>query len=489
MPRVACALLTIALVVALLADATRADARSRAPQLTGVRCVPSSAVGCRAGVKVKIGAQVQLRGTRLVTGMRVTFRWPRGALATRLKRSKVGWVARVPAGTGLGPVNVTVRDRARRRSRAVKIGVLPAPVPRNRPLLSRGPLPAAFSGTGMWIWYMTRSEGGDPFAIAARARAAGVSTVFVKSSDGVDDWDQFEPGLVSLLHAQGLRVCAWQFVYGNDPEGEARLGAAAAADGADCLVIDAETRYEGKYAQAQRYVATLRSIVGAGYPVGLTSFPYVDYHGRFPYSVFLGPGGAQANLPQIYWKDIGGTVDAVSAHTLAVNRVYGVPIAPLGQTSGGVPRGRRAALPGRLVRLRRGRPVVVELAGDARGDVEHAGDRSRPARRGDRSRVADARQGREGRPRRLAAAAPRVRGPERPGGRVARHPDRHGAAQLPARARHPADRHDRRRDVGRRPGAADGREGLDGAVKPALEFFPTGEEGCVMLETRYLPAD
>jgi peptidoglycan hydrolase-like protein with peptidoglycan-binding domain len=337
MPRVACALLTIALVVALLADATRADARSRAPQLAGARCVPSSAVGCRAGVKVKIGAQVQLRGTRLVSGMRVTFRWPRGALATRLKRSKVGWVARVPAGTGLGQVNVTVRDRAGRRSRAVKIAVLPAPVPRNRPLLSRGPLPAAFSGTGMWIWYMTRSEGGDPAAIAARARAAGVSTVFVKSSDGVDDWDQFEPGLVSLLHAQGLRVCAWQFVYGNDPEGEARLGAAAAVDGADCLVIDAETRYEGKYAQAQRYVTTLRSIVGAGYPVGLTSFPYVDYHGRFPYSVFLGAGGAQANLPQIYWKDISGSVDAVSAHTLAVNRVYGVPIAPLGQTSGGVP--------------------------------------------------------------------------------------------------------------------------------------------------------
>ena len=27
----------------------------------------------------------------------------------------------------------------------------------------------------------------------------------------------------------------------------------------------------------------------------------------------------------------------MSAHTLAVNRVYGVPIAPLGQTSGGVP--------------------------------------------------------------------------------------------------------------------------------------------------------
>ena len=189
----------------------------------------------------------------------------------------------------------------------------------------------------MWIWYMTRSERGDPFAIAARGACRRRLHRLRQELRRRGRLGPVRAGLVSLLHAQGLRVCAWQFVYGNDPEGEARLGAAAAADGADCLVIDAETRYEGKYAQAQRYVATLRSMVGAGYPVGLTSFPYVDYHGRFPYSVFLGPGGAQANLPQIYWKDIGGTVDAVSAHTLAVNRVYGVPIAPLGQTSGGVP--------------------------------------------------------------------------------------------------------------------------------------------------------
>jgi peptidoglycan hydrolase-like protein with peptidoglycan-binding domain len=97
-------------------------------------------------------------------------------------------------------------------------------------------------------------------------------------------------------------------------------------------VIDAESQYEGKYAAAQQYMAALRAAVGPAYPIGLTSFPYVDYHPRLPYSVFLGPGGAQANLPQVYWKDIGGTVDAVSAHTLAANRIYGTPIAPLGQT-------------------------------------------------------------------------------------------------------------------------------------------------------------
>ena len=101
------------------------------------------------------------------------------------------------------------------------------------------------------------------------------------------------------------------------PAGEASLGVDAVADGADCLVIDAESQYEGKYAAAQQYVAALRAAVGPAYPIGLTSFPYVDYHPRLPYSVFLGPGGAQANLPQVYWKDIGGTVDAVSGHTLA----------------------------------------------------------------------------------------------------------------------------------------------------------------------------
>jgi hypothetical protein len=97
-------------------------------------------------------------------------------------------------------------------------------------------------------------------------------------------------------------------------------------------VIDAESSYEGRYAQAQVYVGALRAAVGPAYPVGFTSFPYVDFHPRLPYSVFLAPGAAQVNLPQVYWKDIGGTVDAVSARTWAHNRIYGAPLAPLGQT-------------------------------------------------------------------------------------------------------------------------------------------------------------
>jgi hypothetical protein len=232
---------------------------------------------------------------------------------------------------------VTVSDRAGRRSNRKSIAVS-APPRIGGAVAAPGTLPEVFKGNGMWIWELPRTEGGDIAAIAARAHAAGMTTVFVKSSDGpANRWAQFNPGLVQALHANGLRVCAWQFVYGNDPLAEASLGVDAVADGADCLVIDAESQYEGKYAAAQQYIGALRATLGPTYPIGLTSFPYVDYHARLPYSVFLGPGAAQANLPQVYWKDIGGTVDAVSGHTLAHNRIYGVAIAPLGQTYGDVP--------------------------------------------------------------------------------------------------------------------------------------------------------
>jgi hypothetical protein len=338
MPRTrpAALLLPAALIAATallpVAGASAAKLNPRAPKLAGVRCVPATASACKAGVAVRIGRQVQLRGTRLKAGQRVTFRWSRGAIPTRMHRGGAGYVARVPAGVRPGTVAITVRDGAGRRSNAMRVKVLAEPKPVTAPARTGGPLPGAFAGNGMWIWQLEKSDGGDVEAIAARAAAAQVSTVFVKAADGARPWPQFSPLLVGALHQHGLKACAWQFVYGDDPAGEAAAAAAAVAAGADCFVIDAETHYEGRYAAAQRYVTALRAAVGPDYPIGLTSFPYVDYHPNLPFSVFLGPGGAQANLPQVYWKDIGGTVDAVSAHTLAHNRIYGTPIAPLGQT-------------------------------------------------------------------------------------------------------------------------------------------------------------
>ncbi|HEX3737170.1 MAG TPA: peptidoglycan-binding domain-containing protein [Solirubrobacterales bacterium] len=189
-----------------------------------------------------------------------------------------------------------------------------------------------FARQGMWIWYVDQSQGGSIPAIVATARRHGIGTVYVKTGDGTTPWDQFDRPLVEELHRGGLKVCAWQFVYGDAPVTEAQIGAAAVADGADCLVIDAESDYEGKYAAADLYLDTLRAAIGADFPLSLAGFPYVDYHPAFPYSVFLGPGGANVNQPQMYWKAIGTSVRQVFEHTYLYNRVWGRPIFPIGQT-------------------------------------------------------------------------------------------------------------------------------------------------------------
>ncbi len=326
----------LCLLVAPLAliGAPAAHAGKAKPRLTGVRCVPATKVACRKIVRLRTGSTIQLRGRNLTKGMRVSFRWSRGALASKLRKGRNGWTVRIPAGTKAGRVSVTVTDRSRRRSNARRITVLRARSLRPLGSTAKGDLPAALRGNAMWIWELPRSDGGNLDVIAARAKAAGMGSVFVKSSDAASAWKQFTPALVAGLHARGLRVCAWQFVYGKDPLGEARAGAEAVRKGADCLIIDAETRYEGRYVAAQRFMAALRLAIGPDYPLGMTSFPYVDYHPTLPYSVFLGPGAAQANLPQVYWKDINATVDAVSAKTFAQNRVYATPIAPVGQAYG-----------------------------------------------------------------------------------------------------------------------------------------------------------
>jgi hypothetical protein len=201
------------------------------------------------------------------------------------------------------------------------------PAPTTTPATPNNPL----AGDGMWIWYVRKAQGGKPGRIAARARKRGIEVVLIKSGDGTKYWGQFTSSLVSALHARGIKVCAWQFVYGRNPSGEAAVAAGAVARGADCFVIDAEGHYEGKYVQAQTYIESLRARVGPDYPIALAAFPYVDYHPAFPFSVFLGPGGAQYNAPQLYWKTIGHAVDTAFTHTYVFNRAYDRPILPLGQ--------------------------------------------------------------------------------------------------------------------------------------------------------------
>jgi hypothetical protein len=281
---------------------------------TGKLLVGAGGMSGRAKVVFPVRSASGKRGSRSVGG---SFR-----TTTRI-------VVRVPADAVSGRIRVV--NPGGKTSNAVRIGVK-RPPPKRRPVNSGGAGPSAFDGDGMWIWYLSKSEGGSIPAIAARAKANGISTVYVKSADGTNVWSQFSATAVAALKAAGLHVCGWQFVYGSDPVGEAAAAAVSQQNGADCFAIDAEGAYEGKYAQAQKYMTALRAAVGPDFPLSLASFPYVDYHPGLPFSVFLGPGNATANQPQVYWKTIGTTVDASLAHTYEWNAPYGRSVFPLGQT-------------------------------------------------------------------------------------------------------------------------------------------------------------
>ena len=338
--------LVLALVCAVCAPAAHAAAgaasapRNGHPRIVFVRCssdpypCTSHSVVTRKG-KLLVGAGGMSRRAKVVfpvrsrSGGRIGVRAVGGRFRTATRI-----VVRVPGDAISGRIRVV--NPGRKYSNSVRVSVKSPPKPPRQPSGgSPPPGPSAFDGSGMWIWYLSKSEGGDPAAIAAQAGAHGVRTVFVKSADGANVWSQFSATAVAALKATGLRVCGWQFVYGRDPIGEALAAAAAKDAGADCFVIDAESAYQGRYAQAQRYVAKLRELVGPDYPIGLTSFPYVDYHPGLPYSVFMAPGAATFNLPQVYWKTIGDTVDESLAHTYEWNLPYETAIFPLGQTYDG----------------------------------------------------------------------------------------------------------------------------------------------------------
>jgi Putative peptidoglycan binding domain len=193
---------------------------------------------------------------------------------------------------------------------------------------SSGPI----AGTALWVDQVP--AGASPESIAATAALARARTLYLKAADGVTPEPQFSAALVAGLRAEGLGVCAWVFAYGAEPLPEAQAAIAAVRAGAGCLVVDAEGAYEKRYGQAQSYVQALRAALGAGFPIALAGQPEILEHPRFPYSVFLGPGGFGFDMPLLYWRDLGLSVAGAYADVLGMNAIYGRPIVPVGQLYG-----------------------------------------------------------------------------------------------------------------------------------------------------------
>ncbi len=186
-----------------------------------------------------------------------------------------------------------------------------------------------FAGTALWVNAIPALENGQQ--LLAQAGSSHVRTLYVKAAEGSSVEPQFTPALLGELHAAGDAVCAWTFAYGTSPVAEAQAAVNAVREGAQCLVVDAEEQYDGLYGAAQLFVHTLRSDLGAAFPIALAGQAEVSEHPKFPYSVFLGAGAFNMDMPQMYWLEMGVSVDRAYRVAIAQNAIYGRPIAPVGQ--------------------------------------------------------------------------------------------------------------------------------------------------------------
>lgn len=167
----------------------------------------------------------------------------------------------------------------------------------------------SLQGKGYFIWKLPKCENANPTAIAKLARSANLTHVLIKIADGIFKYNvdkatlyDYVPPVVSELKRHGIQVWGWHYIYGMDPQGEARIAIQRVKDlGLDGYVIDAESEFKiaGRATAARTFMTKIRSELSA-VPIALSSFRYPSYHPQFPWKEFLNQ--CDLNMPQVYWE-------------------------------------------------------------------------------------------------------------------------------------------------------------------------------------------
>jgi hypothetical protein len=225
----------------------------------------------------------------------------------------------------------------------------PAPTIRQSPApLSKAQRPAAKTGkaaryiphgTGMWTYQWNETEGGSARRIVARAKAIGLTHIYVRTGTRQGGFDG-APVLRKILPATkgtDIKVIAWDFPQLRNPVADARRLAAAAkytvhgAPRVAAVAPDIETGSEGTVltnARVETYLKALRRMLPSHVAIiGVTPWPSEKRIGHYPF------GGvakyADALAPMAYW--VNRDPATVAAQTMKRLKRYGKPVMPIGQ--------------------------------------------------------------------------------------------------------------------------------------------------------------
>jgi len=208
------------------------------------------------------------------------------------------------------------------------------------------------SGKGMWIYEPARTEGGNPAAIVAKAKAAGLTHLWVRMGSAWDGFNvaPFMDRLLPAAHAANLKVIGWDFPKLDPWENDIKRAltmvhfTSASGDRIDAFSADIETKNEGTHLTAdaaRRYGEALRAGVGSAYPLiatvprpspGRADYPYADVVASY-----------DAIAPMVYWLNRQPDSDVIGA--VASLAKFGKPVFPVGQAYDGSPEGGRKGVP------------------------------------------------------------------------------------------------------------------------------------------------
>ncbi len=181
----------------------------------------------------------------------------------------------------------------------------------------------SIGGKGIYLWQLWTTNGGgrNLDSVVARLHRVGIGWMVVKMGDGDSYYNSPNHSLynwvipnygsmdsvVAVLHNNGIKLLAFQYVYGvphhwGNPVSETDVANMILdVKGIDGLLIDAEIEYDTlatRIAAATGYCDSIRAH-HPGSLVGLTAWARITGHSTFPWEAFL--DRVDVNMPQTYW--------------------------------------------------------------------------------------------------------------------------------------------------------------------------------------------
>jgi hypothetical protein len=205
----------------------------------------------------------------------------------------------------------------------------------------------------MWVWEPQHTEGGAVATVVAKARAFGLTHLFVRTGSSWDGFQnaQFLDQLLPAAHEAGLKVYGWDFPKLASPPDDVFRAAMAlhhTAPGGhrlDGFAADIETPDEGTQFSAPAataYGIALRQAAGPSTPlVAVVPNPTPQMRQKYNYDAVIPAFDAVA--PMVYWLNREPGAD--TANALQYLARYGKPLLPIGQAYDGGPEGGRPGVP------------------------------------------------------------------------------------------------------------------------------------------------